>query len=111
MGFLERALGWFAGQGVTVERVMTDNGSAYRSHAFRSAVTAAGLKHKRVFGPGGGALARRFARRVLVFDEVRSLPQNLPIARPARRAKAAISASVRAHSWPIDGTAFHYFPP
>jgi hypothetical protein len=34
VGFLERALGWFAGQGVTVERVMTDNGSAYRSHAF-----------------------------------------------------------------------------
>ena len=27
----------------------------------------------RVFGPGGGALARRFARRVLAFDEVRSL--------------------------------------
>ena len=47
VGFLERALGWFAGQGVTVERVMTDNGSAYRSHAFRGAVAAAGLKHKR----------------------------------------------------------------
>jgi len=44
---LERALGWFAGQGVTVERVMTDNGSAYRSHAFRGAVAAAGVKHKR----------------------------------------------------------------
>ena len=43
VGFLERALGWFAGQGVTVERVMTDNGSAYRSHAFRGAVAAAGL--------------------------------------------------------------------
>jgi hypothetical protein len=27
----------------------------------------------RVFGPGGGALARRFARRVLACDEVRSL--------------------------------------
>jgi hypothetical protein len=47
IGFLERALGWFAGQGVTVERVMTDNGSAYLSKAFRAALTAAGLKHKR----------------------------------------------------------------
>jgi hypothetical protein len=28
VGFLERALGWFAGHGVTVERGMTDNGSA-----------------------------------------------------------------------------------
>jgi transposase len=27
--FLERAVGWFARQGITVERVMTDNGSAY----------------------------------------------------------------------------------
>ncbi len=30
VSFLERAVAWFAGQGVTVERVMTDNGSAYR---------------------------------------------------------------------------------
>ncbi len=37
VAFLERALAWFAGLGVTVERVMTDNGSAYRSHAFRQA--------------------------------------------------------------------------
>ena len=35
--FLERAVGWFARQGVTVERVMTDNGSAYRSHHWRQA--------------------------------------------------------------------------
>ncbi len=47
VAFLERALAWFATMGVTVERVMTDNGSAYRSHAFRKACQAAGLKHKR----------------------------------------------------------------
>ena len=46
VAFLERALVWFAGLGVTVERVMTDNGSAYVSHAFRQAVQDAGLKHK-----------------------------------------------------------------
>ena len=32
-GFLERAIGWFADRGVRVERVMTDNGPAYRSFA------------------------------------------------------------------------------
>ena len=37
IGFLQRALGWFARHGVGVERVMTDNGSAYRSHDFRTA--------------------------------------------------------------------------
>ncbi len=37
VAFLERAMAWFTRLGVTVERVMTDNGSAYRSHAFRQA--------------------------------------------------------------------------
>ncbi len=34
IGFLNRALGWFRTYGITVQRVMTDNGSAYRSRAF-----------------------------------------------------------------------------
>lgn len=42
--FLARALRFFDGHGVRVERVMTDNGSAYRSHAFAAASNAtAGL--------------------------------------------------------------------
>jgi hypothetical protein len=43
--FPGRTLAWFARHGVTVERIMTDNGSAYRSHAFRHACAAAGLRH------------------------------------------------------------------
>jgi hypothetical protein len=31
--FLRRTAGWFARRGVTVERVLTDNGSAYVSAA------------------------------------------------------------------------------
>src|SRR5438105_5444428 len=46
IGFLERALGWFAGQGVTVERVMTDYGSAYLSNVFLDDLSAAELMHK-----------------------------------------------------------------
>jgi hypothetical protein len=45
--FLERAVEWFAGQGVRVERVMTDNGSAYRSHDWRNACDALQLRHLR----------------------------------------------------------------
>ena len=54
VAFLERAIAWFATLGVTVERVMTDNGSAYRSHAFRAACQAARVKHKRTrpYTPG-----------------------------------------------------------
>ena len=47
VGFLKRALAWFATLGVAVERVMTDNGSAYRSHRFRDACETARVKHKR----------------------------------------------------------------
>ena len=47
IAFLERALVWFARHGVTVERIMTDNGNAYRSHAFRAACTGAGVRHLR----------------------------------------------------------------
>jgi Integrase core domain len=45
--FLGRALAWFGSQGVSAERVMTDNGSAYRSKSFRVALTAAGARRKR----------------------------------------------------------------
>ena len=32
---LQRAVAWYAARGVTVQRVLTDNGSAYRSHLWR----------------------------------------------------------------------------
>ena len=47
VAFLERAVAWFARLGVTVERVMTDNGSAYRSHDWRAACGALALRHLR----------------------------------------------------------------
>jgi transposase InsO family protein len=36
---LHRAVDWFAARGVTVERVLTDNGSAYRSRHWTQACT------------------------------------------------------------------------
>jgi transposase InsO family protein len=67
VGFLERALGWLARQGVSVERVMTDNGSAYRSRKFGAALTAAGLKHKRTrpYTPRTNGKAERFIQTSL----------------------------------------------
>ena len=32
-GFLRRAVSWFKGMGIQVERVLSDNGACYRSHA------------------------------------------------------------------------------
>ena len=41
-GFTQRALAFYAGLGVTVQRVLTDNGNGYRSGVFRQVVTGAG---------------------------------------------------------------------
>jgi transposase InsO family protein len=45
--FLQRALSWFDQLGVSVERVMTDNGSAYRSKLFAAALKQADARHIR----------------------------------------------------------------
>jgi transposase InsO family protein len=47
IGVLRRAVAWFADRGVTVERVLSDNGSAYKSHAWRDACTELGITPKR----------------------------------------------------------------
>jgi transposase InsO family protein len=46
IGVLQRAVSWFADHGVRVERVLSDNGSAYKSHAWRHACTELGVKPK-----------------------------------------------------------------
>jgi len=65
--FLARALAWFARHGVTVERVMTDNGSAYRSAAFKADIQANGLRHIRTrpYTPRTNGKAERFIQSSL----------------------------------------------
>jgi transposase InsO family protein len=45
--FWHRAHGWFAAHGVHVERALTDNGACYLSRAWRHALDATGVLHKR----------------------------------------------------------------
>src|SRR5436309_3509303 len=45
--FLRRAVAWFRRRGVRVERVLTDNGSGYRSRVFAAATRAQHLVHRR----------------------------------------------------------------
>jgi transposase InsO family protein len=58
IGFLRRAVEWFAAQGVRIERVMTDNGSAYRSHAHALPVWLNHYGCKSSCWTGGGSFAR-----------------------------------------------------
>jgi transposase InsO family protein len=45
--FMTRAIGFFSERGITVERVLTDNGSCYRSGAFARVLAEAGVCHRR----------------------------------------------------------------
>ena len=46
-GFAGRALAFYAGLGMTVERVLTDNGAGYRSRVLGQVLAAVGVVHKR----------------------------------------------------------------
>jgi transposase InsO family protein len=67
VGFLHRAVGHFRAYGIDVERVMTDNGSAYVSLVHRLACKALGLKHVRTqpSRPRSNGKAERFIRALL----------------------------------------------
>jgi len=61
---LERAVAWFAARGVTVERVLTDNGACYRSHLWRDTCAELGIRPKRTrpYRPQTNGKIERFHR-------------------------------------------------
>jgi hypothetical protein len=65
--FLEAAVAYYKGLGVTVTRVMTDNGSCYKAFAFRDACRDLGLKHIRTkpYTPKTNGKAERFIQTAL----------------------------------------------
>ncbi|MGV0627838.1 IS481 family transposase, partial [Mycolicibacter minnesotensis] len=62
VAFWTRANTWFNENGITVQKVLTDNGSCYRSHAFRDAL--GGIKHRRTrpYRPQTNGKVERFHR-------------------------------------------------
>ena len=67
IAFLRRAVAFYACRGVTVERVLTDNGSAYRSAVHAIACRALGIRHLRTrpYRPQTNGKAERFIRTLL----------------------------------------------
>ena len=57
-------MSWYAARGVTVERVLSDNGSAYKSHAWRDACVELGIRPKktRPYRPQTNGKIERFHR-------------------------------------------------
>jgi transposase InsO family protein len=67
VGFVRRALAFYRRHGVEAERVMTDNGSAYRSAVHAIACRALGIRHLRTrpYRPQTNGKAERFIRTML----------------------------------------------
>src|SRR4051795_744075 len=67
VAFLRRALAFFKRHGITVERLITDNGSPYRSAVHAIACRALGIRHLRTrpYRPQTNGKAERFIRTML----------------------------------------------
>ena len=67
VAFLKAAVAYYQSLGVTVQRVMTDNGSCYKSSAFRDACRNLGLRHIRTrpYTPKTNGKAERFIQSAL----------------------------------------------
>jgi transposase InsO family protein len=65
--FWARALAWFTATGITVEAVLTDNGSCYRSKDWAQLCAATGIRHRRTrpYRPQTNGKVERFHRTLL----------------------------------------------
>ena len=60
--FLKKAVAWYQSHGITIERVMTDRGSGYRSKLFNDALAELGIRHiyTRPYTPKTNGKVERF---------------------------------------------------
>jgi transposase InsO family protein len=67
IAFLEASVAYYAAQGVRIKRLLTDNGSAYRSKLFNKTCQALGIKHTytRPYTPQTNGKAERFIQTCL----------------------------------------------
>lgn len=67
VGFLQRAVDWFRSMSIEPRRVLSDNGTNYRSKVFRAACLALGVRHLRTqpYTPRTNGKAERFIQTLL----------------------------------------------
>jgi transposase InsO family protein len=85
---LRRVVAWYAARGVRVERVLSDNGSAYKSHTWRDTCAELGIKAKktRPYRPQTNGKIERFHRTLAswAFDRYYPSEHARRTALPAR---------------------------
>jgi transposase InsO family protein len=88
IAFLRRALAYLASMGIEVERLMTDNGNAYRSTAHAIACRELGIRHLRTrpYTPRTNGKAERFIKTLVdgwAYDAVYGSSRERTAALPA----------------------------
>lgn len=107
VGFIERAIAWFAAHGVRAERVMTDNGSAYLSRAFAAVCARLAIRHlrTRAYTPRTNGKAERFIQTLL-----REWAYRRPYRSSARR-RRALDPWLRYYNRRRPHMSLNYLPP
>ena len=85
IAFTTRAIDWYGKHGVSIERIMSDNGSAYKSFAFRDLLLTRGIRHKRTrpYTPRTNGKAGRFIQTSLrEWAELAKVPRALARGKP-----------------------------
>ena len=78
--FLNRAASWYLDQGVTIERVISDNGNGYRSFAWRDTCTELGIQRRYTQPRRIQALLASHSLRLGVHAHLDSLPHGVETA-------------------------------
>ena len=104
--FLRKAVAYYAGLGVRIERVMTDNGTGYKN-AFRTACDELGIRHIRTrpYTPKTNGKAERF-----VQTSLREWAYARPYVSSAQR-EAALQPFLHRYNWHRPHSALNRQPP
>ena len=107
VAFLRRAIAWFAARGITVERVMTDNGTGYRSMAHAQAIADLEIRHLRTrpYRPRTNGKAERFIKTLQAEWAYAASYQN------HHQRAAALGPWVEYYNWKRPHSALGHKPP
>lgn len=105
--FLRQAAAYYASLGVSIDRVMTDNGTGYRSQAFRTACNELGIRHVRTrpYTPKTNGKAERF-----VQTSLREWAYARSYVSSAQR-EAALQPFLHRYNWHRPHSALNHRPP
>jgi transposase len=107
IGFLRRAVAFYAAHGATVEQLLTDNGNAYRSGIHAIACRALNIKHMRTrpYRPQTNGKAEKFIRTMLAGWAYGAIYRN------SNERTAALAGWLELYNWRRPHAALNHQPP